>query len=75
MIMAMMDIVICGRHGAIILWTTMTGTAICFLMEPEYHGGMVYPVMYPEIYYKVYPYVCRVGDEMIILYPLSSQRT
>ena len=44
-------------------------------MEPEYHEGMAYPVMYPDIYYKIYPYVCRVCDEMdnpYIPYPSHS---
>lgn len=31
--------------------------------EPEISEGMAYAPMYPEIYYKVYPYVSRVCDE------------
>jgi len=45
-------------------------------MEPEVYDGMVYPVMYPEIYYKIYPYVCRICDEMddpYVLYPSQTQ--
>ena len=43
-------------------------------MEPEYHGGMVYHVMYREIYYKVYPYVCRYVTRWIIPIPLIPAR-
>jgi hypothetical protein len=45
-------------------------------MDPEFYGGMVYPVMYPEIYYKIYPYVCKVCDEMdtpYAIYPSQAQ--
>ena len=45
-------------------------------MDPEFCGGMVYPIMYPEIYYKIYPYICKICDTMdnpYIPYPCEAQ--
>lgn len=41
-------------------------------MRLEYEMGMMYPIMYPDIYYKVYPYVSQICDKMdnpYIIYP------
>ncbi len=45
-------------------------------VEPERSAGMAYPTMYPDIYYRIYPYVHRVCDRMdnpYMLYPSEAQ--
>jgi hypothetical protein len=45
-------------------------------LEPCIHYGMVQPIMYPDIYYRIYPYVHRTCDRMdnpYMSYPSEAQ--
>ncbi|HZK34642.1 MAG TPA: hypothetical protein VFD33_04965 [Bacillota bacterium] len=41
-------------------------------LEPDIHDGMVSPIMYPDIYYRIYPYanmICDQMDNAYMMYP------
>ncbi|HHY82354.1 MAG TPA: hypothetical protein GX505_06705 [Clostridiales bacterium] len=45
-------------------------------LEPVIDNGMVQPIMYPDIYYRIYPYVHRTCDRMdnpYMYYPSEAQ--
>ena len=39
----------------------------CPGMPPMMAGAMVYPMLYPDIYYKVQPFIVRACDEMTMM--------
>ena len=45
-------------------------------IEPEMNYGMVQPIMYPDIYYRIYPYAhmtCDRMDNPYMMYPSEAQ--
>ncbi len=48
------------------------GHMYCHPIGPEPQMEMIYPLMYPDIYYKLYPYVSQICDKMddpYVVYP------